>query len=116
MRTRPPSPRILAWCAAMNRSSCSPARTRKSDRSISASRAMSARAALRPSMSGLLQVDLELGSHPLAEEHRVVAFHHPFRATMRDRLDAGVPFHLVKDTVARELEQDQVVEVPSVGD
>src|SRR5215211_3571711 len=115
MRTRPPRSRIRVWCVAMNRSSCSPARTRKSDRSISASRAMSARAALRrPSMSGLLQVNLELGSHPLPEEHRVMAFHDPFRPAVSDRLDAFVLFHLVEHAVARKLEHDDVVEVPAV--
>src|SRR4026207_1411552 len=117
MSTRPPIWRMRPACWFMNRSSCSPARTRKSDRSISASRAMSARAALRrPSMSGLLQVNLELGSPPLPAVHRVVSFHHPSRATMGDRLDSRVSLHLVEDAIARELEQDHVVEVPAVHD
>src|SRR6185503_19026774 len=94
------------------------ARARKSLRSNSASRAISARRALRRlSISpSLLQVDFELGSHPLAEEHRVVAFHDPFRPAMGDRLDSFVLFHLVEHAVARQLEHDHVVEVPAVCD
>src|SRR5262249_12918427 len=71
----------------------------------------------RASMSvALLQVHDEVGAHPLAKEHGVMALHHPLAPAVGDHLDPLVLLHLVERAVARQLEHDYVVEVPAVDD
>src|SRR6185369_13858531 len=113
MSTTPPISRMRSRFAAMNRSSCSPARTRKSDRSRAASRAISARRAFRRGsiVTASLGSVLEIGSHPLPEEHRMMTFEDPFGTAMGDRLDALVPLELVERGVVGQVEQDHVVVV-----
>ena len=43
----------------------------------------------------------EVGSHPLAEEHRVVAFEHPLAGAMADGARALICLQLVDSRVVR---------------
>src|SRR4051812_3775476 len=122
MRVIPPSSRMRSTLAAMNRSSCSPARTRKSERSSEASRPTSARSEVRRASSRasmvpvLLAVILEIGSHPLPEEHGVVALEEPLAGTVAQCPDALVGLEPIQRAVIRQVQQDHVVEVPAMGD
>src|SRR3990172_2829757 len=117
MRVRPPSSRIRSDWSRRNRSSCSPARTRKSERSRAASRAISARRSLRwRSMASSLSVVVEIRAHPLPEEHRVVAGEDPLPGPMGKGPDLLVALQLVERGVVGQVQQDDVVEVPTVGD
>src|SRR3990172_4142483 len=117
MRVRPPSSRIRSDWSRRNRSSCSPARTRKSERSRAASRAISARRSLRwRSMASSLSVVVEIRAHPLPEEHRVVAGGDPPPPPLGKGPDLLVALQLVERGVVGQVQQDDVVEVPTVGD
>src|SRR3954468_8935169 len=116
MRVSPPSSRIRSPLAAMNRSSCSPARTRKSERPGGGSRPTSARSDVRRASSRasmvpvLLAVILEIGSHPLPEEHGVVELKQPLAGTVAERPDALVGLESIERAVIRQVQQDHVVE------
>ena len=58
----------------------------------------------------------EVGAHPLAQEHRVVALEDPFAGAVPEGFQALVGFQLVQCRVVRQVQQDHVVEVPAVGD
>ena len=107
-----------AWWAAMNRSSCSPARTRKSDRSISASRAMSARSGVASSLPCPASYRWILSSGPIRSRRNIEWWRSMIHSEPRWAIDwiPVVPLHRVEDAIARELEQDHVVEVPAVRD
>src|SRR5574338_153936 len=117
MRTRPPSSWIRSCCRFMNRSSWRAASLRNAVRSTDASLAISPSFTLRSSMAALLVlgVVLEIGSHPLAEEHRVVALEHPLAGPVADGPGALVGLEAVDRGVVGQVEQDDVVEVPAVG-
>src|SRR5213080_5112237 len=63
----------------------------------------------------LVAVILEVGSHSLSKEHRVVPFEQPLAGTMPEGTRRLVRFELVQCRVIRQVEQDHVVEVPAVG-
>src|SRR5262245_40285816 len=58
----------------------------------------------------------EVRAHPLAQEHRVVAFEDPFAGAMAQRAGRLVGLELVERGVVGQVEKDDVVEVPAVGD
>src|SRR5262245_36024871 len=63
-----------------------------------------------------LLVVFEVGSHPLAEEHRVMALEDPLPRAMAELADPLVGLQLVQCRVVGQIEQDHVVEIPAVGD
>src|SRR6478736_6229434 len=58
----------------------------------------------------------EVGSHALAQEHRVMALEDPFARPVAERPRGLVGLQLVERGVVRQGEQDDVVEVPAVRD
>src|SRR5262245_39159895 len=61
-------------------------------------------------------VIFEAWSHPLAEEHRVIALEDPLARPMAEPADPFVGFQPVQSRVVGEIEQDHIVELPAVGD
>src|SRR4030095_3424645 len=61
-------------------------------------------------------VIFEVWAHPLAKEHRVMALEDPLSGAMPQGLEALVGFQLVQCRVIRQFQQDDVVEIPAVGD
>src|SRR5688572_4029412 len=110
--------------------SCLPAADRKEVRSSAASVAISPRALLMPAIPTSFRLSfprpivmplcsrgvLQLWSHALAQEHRVMALEHPLAGAMTDRPCPWVTLELVDGAVVGQFEQDHVVEVPAVGD
>src|SRR6478735_2233623 len=58
----------------------------------------------------------EVGSHALAQEHRVMALEDPFAGPVAERPRGLVGLELIERGVVRQVEQDDVVEVPAVRD
>src|SRR3954453_17129632 len=58
----------------------------------------------------------EVGSHALAQEHRVVTFEDPLAGPMAEGAGGFVGLQLVEGRVIGQVEQDDVVEVPAVRD
>src|SRR3954451_4504585 len=123
MRVRPPSTAIRSLWWSRNRRSCSVAWTMKSERSRAASDASSPSRSLWLSMVVAsvrcrvsLRVVFEVGTHPLAQEHRVMAFEDPLAGAMTESACRLVGLELVERRVVGQVEQDHVVEIPAVGD
>src|SRR5438046_2466908 len=57
------------------------------------------------------RVVLEIGSHALAQEHRMMALEDPLAGPVAEGPRGLVPFQLVDRRVIGQLEQDHVVEV-----
>src|SRR4029078_2925073 len=57
----------------------------------------------------------EVGTHALAQEHRVMAFEDPFAGSMAERAGGLVGLELVGGGVVGQVDQDHVVETPPVG-
>src|SRR5512137_968311 len=104
MRTSPPASRMRSAFESRKRRSCAVASARKAFRSRAAS------AATSPSMSvGFMfigdppsRVVLEVGPHPLAQQHRVMALEDPFGGPVSELSDLLVGFHLVQGCVVRD--------------
>src|SRR3954454_11079275 len=123
MSVRPPSTAIRSLWWSRNRRSCSVAVTMKSERSRAASDASSPSRTLWLSMvvasvrcRVTLRVVFEIGTHPLPQEHRVMAFEDPLAGPMAEGASGFVSLELVEGRVVGKVEQDHVVEVPAVGD
>src|SRR3954452_12653434 len=123
MSVRPPSTAIRSLWWSRNRRSCSVAWTMKSERSRAASDASSPSRSLWLSMVVAsvrcrvsLRVVFEVGTHPLAQEHRVMAFEDPLAGAMTESACRLVGLELVERRVVGQIEQDHVVEIPAVGD
>src|SRR5262245_45768962 len=58
----------------------------------------------------------EVGAHALAQEHRVVALEDPLAGAVAERAGGLVRLEPVERGVVGQVEQDDVVEVPAVGD
>src|SRR5262245_53981650 len=122
MSTMPPRSRMRSRLARRKRSSWAAESVRKEARSMPASMAISpSSAALRSSVIGRppcarSRVEFEIGSHPLAEEHGVVAFEHPLPGTVADGTGTLVRLQAVDGLVVRQLQQDHVIEVPAIRD
>src|SRR6188472_265492 len=124
--------RSLWW--SRKRRSCSVAWTMKSERSRAASAASSPSRSLWPVSIVCLRsgsspggrasrrkligswMVFEVGTHALAQEHRVMAFEDPFAGTVAERAGGLVGLELVEGGVVGQVEQDHVVEIPPVGD
>ena len=63
-----------------------------------------------------LAVVLEVRSEPFSEEHRVMPFEDPLAGAVAERAGGLVGLQLVERPVVGQVEQDDVVEVPAVGD
>src|SRR4051794_30533621 len=118
MSVSPPSSSIRARLASRNLRNWSVAWTRKSARSMAASPASSPSMLLRlVSMSPLWSAGvLGGGPEPFPEEHQMMALEQPLARPMAERTRGFVGFQLVERPVVGQLEQDDVVEVPAVGD
>src|SRR6185503_17263362 len=134
MSVRPPRTAIRSLWWSRKRRSCSVAWTMKSERSRAASAASSPSKSLWPVSIGCLpsgsspggrasrrkligsRMVFEVGAHALAQEHRVVPFEDPFAGAMSERAGRLVGFEPVEGRVVRQVEEDDVVEVPAVGD
>src|SRR3954451_1925714 len=123
MSVRPPSTAIRSLWWSRNRRSCSVAVTMKSERSRAASDASSPSRSLWLSMMVAsvrcrvtLRVVFEIGTHPLPQEHRVMAFEDPLAGPMAEGPSGFVSLELVEGRVVGKVEQDHVVEVPAMGD
>src|SRR5690349_11190994 len=132
MSVSPPRTAIRSLWWSRKRRSCSVAWTMKSERSRAASAASSPSKSLWPvSMDRLplgsspcgrasrrmlmgSRMVFEVGAHPLAQEHRVVAFEDPFARAMPQGAGRLVGLELVQGGVVGQVEQDHVVEVPAV--
>src|SRR6516165_4617907 len=133
MRVKPPRTAIRSLWWSRNFRSCSVDWTMKSDRSRAASAASSPSRSLWPSMVRLpfgsspcgrasrrmlmgSRMVFEVGSHALAQEHRVVTFEDPFAGAMAKGAGRLVGLEPVERGVIGQVQQDDVVEVPAVGD
>src|SRR6476469_1436953 len=134
MRVRPPRTAIRSLWWSRNRRSCSVAVTMKSERSSAASDASSPSKSLWPVSMVCLRsgsspggrasrrkligswMVFEVVTHPLAQEHRVMAFEDPLAGPMAEGTGGFVGLELVEGRVIGKVEQDHVVEVPAVGD
>src|SRR3954470_9997737 len=123
MRVSPPRTAMRSLWWSRNRRSCSVAVTMKSERSRAASDASSPSRSLWLSMVVAsvrcrvsLRVVFEVGTHPLAQEHRVMAFEDPLAGAMTESACRLVGLELVERRVVGQVEQDHVVEIPAVGD
>src|SRR6186997_504503 len=118
MSVSPPSAATRLRCRSRNLASCSVAWTTKSVRSRAASLASSPSMSLRLTSMSIASsaVVLEIGSQPLPKEHRVVSFEDPFAGAMAERAGGLVGLQLVEGRVVRQVQHDDVVEVPAVRD
>src|SRR4029453_229803 len=122
MSVSPPRLLIRDRFASRNLRNCSVAWTRKSERSRAASAAISPSRSLRlvsialPPVVERSAVIFEVWAHPLAKEHRVMALEDPLSGAIPQGLEALVGFQLVQCRVIRQFQQDDVVEIPAVGD
>lgn len=118
MRVMPPSSAIRSAFASRKRCSWRADCTRKSLRSSAASAASSPSTSLRPRSigqsppcggGGWSAVILEIGPHPLPEEHRMVALKKPFPGTMPQGAGCLIRFQAIQRRVVRQVQQDHVV-------
>src|SRR5689334_7628334 len=134
MSVSPPRTAMRSLWWSRKRRSCSVAWTMTSERSRAASAASSPSRSLWPVSMDCLpfgsspcgrasrrmlmgsRMVFEVGAHPLAQEHRVVAFEDPFAGPVTERAGRLVGLELVERGVVGQVEQDHVVEVPAVGD
>src|SRR3954451_21196069 len=134
MRVRPPRTAIRSLWWSRRRRSCSVGWTMKSERSRAASAASSPSRSLWPVSIVCLRsgsspggrasrrkligswMVFEVGTHPLAQEHRVVAFEDPLAGSRAEPALGLVGLELVESGVVGQVQQDHVVEIPAVGD
>src|SRR4051794_31947724 len=118
MRVRPPSAAIRSRWRSRNFAICSVAWTTKSVRSRAASLASSPSMSLRLTSMRIASssVVLEIGSEPFPEEHRMVTLEDPLTRPVAECARRAVRFELVEGGVVRQVEHDDVVEVPAVRD
>src|ERR1035437_10355417 len=64
----------------------------------------------------LLSFELEGRADPLPEEHRMMSLEHPLAGAVTQGSGRLVGFQLVKRGVVGQVQQDLVVEIPTVGD
>src|SRR5437867_6363539 len=124
MRTSPPSWRSRSSFASRKPRNWAAALARKSVRSSPASPAISPSRSLRVMADGrrsflrpaLVCVVVQIGAHPLAQEHRMCALEHPLAGAVPDGGSVGVLLEPVDGRIVGQLQEDHVVEVPPESD